>query len=268
MLRSQKVWGFYGAREYLAASQAYGLIRLSMERVSHCFSIGPQQRVELYPIFKRWFDIPLPSEEDLSILPDSQLSTNPYREAARRQEALRRRPHAELVSITPELSAQLERRSMHELAHEMGSKYLKAAHARRQSLTPEQRRQKLREELQPLLGDIAPGSAQATSQWTRSLAGAAAEALVLDVEPGIQVPRSYRGRGDVTGGGQSRRKAKTVSAGRPKVGTLIRAGVSVCLPDLRGTARPPQTTATVMAVCISDWRRWSSISLKIWRAPV
>ena len=49
MKRSEKVWGFYNATENLASSQAYGLIRLSMERVSHCFSIGPQQREELYP---------------------------------------------------------------------------------------------------------------------------------------------------------------------------------------------------------------------------
>jgi hypothetical protein len=90
--RSRKVWGFYDALDNLAASQAYGLIRLSMERVSHCFSIGPQQRLELHPTLKRWFDIPLPSERDLAILPDSQLSTNPWREEARRQEAERRRP--------------------------------------------------------------------------------------------------------------------------------------------------------------------------------
>ena len=58
MKRSEKVWGFYNAKDNLASSQAYGLIRLSMERVSHCFSIGPQQREELYPTFQRWFSIP------------------------------------------------------------------------------------------------------------------------------------------------------------------------------------------------------------------
>ena len=77
MKRSEKVWGFYNASENLASSQAYGLIRLSMERVSHCFSIGPQQRKDLYPMLQRWFNIPYPSPKDLSILPDSQLSTNP-----------------------------------------------------------------------------------------------------------------------------------------------------------------------------------------------
>ena len=103
--RSRKVWGFYDALENLATSQAYGLIRLSMERVSHCFSIGPQQRKEIYPSLQRWFGIPLPSKEDLAILPDSQLSTNPIREAARLQEAQRRRPHADLLSIPPAVSA-------------------------------------------------------------------------------------------------------------------------------------------------------------------
>jgi hypothetical protein len=99
--RSRKVWGFYGALDNLASSQAYGLIRLSMERVSHCFSIGPQQRKDLYPLFQRWFQIPYPSARDLAILPDSQLSVNPIASEARLQEAQRRRPHADLLSIPP-----------------------------------------------------------------------------------------------------------------------------------------------------------------------
>ena len=108
MKRSEKVWGFYNAKDNLASSQAYGLIRLSMERVSHCFSIGPQQRAELYPTLQRWFNIPYPSAKDLGILPDSQLSTNPIREAARVQEATRRRPHADLLSITPAVNSRAE----------------------------------------------------------------------------------------------------------------------------------------------------------------
>ena len=79
MARSEKVWQFYNAKENLGSSHAYGLIRLSMERVSHCFSIGPQQREGLYPLLERWFNIPRPSQKDLNILPDSDLSTNPLR---------------------------------------------------------------------------------------------------------------------------------------------------------------------------------------------
>ena len=81
--RSQRVWGFYGAKENLAATQAFGLIRLSMERIQHCFSVGPAQRKELFPLFERWFQIPSAAQEDAGTLPDSELTYNVIREAAR-----------------------------------------------------------------------------------------------------------------------------------------------------------------------------------------
>src|SRR5438132_11705690 len=107
-----------------------------MERVSHAFSIGPQQRRDLHSIFQRWFNIPLPSAEDLAILPDSELSVNPYREEARRQEAVRRRPLSDLIVISPEVSAALPRKSMHQVAHQMALEELvrtRAARAKREA---------------------------------------------------------------------------------------------------------------------------------------
>jgi hypothetical protein len=110
-----------------------------MERVSHCFSIGPQQREGLYPLFERWFKMARPSPKDLSILPDSDLSTNPWREEARKQEAARRRPHADLVSITPAVSASLQRKAMHHISFDTGKEQLEAARSRRQGLSPKER---------------------------------------------------------------------------------------------------------------------------------
>lgn len=241
MKRSEKVWGFYGARANLASSQAYGLIRLSMERVSHCFSIGPQQRAGLYPIFKRWFNIPIPSKSDLSILPDSQLSTNPYREEARRQEAERRRPNAELLSLPPEAAARLTRRKMHQIAFEMGKEQLEAARARREALSMKERRTLLREELKPMLGDIEPAAApRAESVWTRSVDGAQVEAIAISVEPGIRVPLllirpAARAPAPVVVAVAEGGKGRFLSTAVRQVEALVRAGISVCLPDLRGT---------------------------------
>jgi cephalosporin-C deacetylase-like acetyl esterase len=231
MARSKKVWDFYGAGANLASSQAYGLIRLSMERVSHCFSIGPQQRVELYPHLQRWFDIPFPSQEDLSILPDSQLSTNPVREQARAQEATRRRPHADLLSITPELAAKLNRRQMHEIARDLGAAQLAAA---RRSGRP------LPERLAQVLGDTAPGAVRAEIKWARSLSGAEVEGAVLEIEGGIPVPMMILRPKTaapaplviaVAQGGKSRFLANRA----PELARLIAAGIAVCLPDVRGT---------------------------------
>lgn len=239
--RSRKVWGFYDVLENLAASQAYGLIRLSMERVSHCFSIGPQQREEIYPILKRWFGIPLPSAEDLAILPDSQLSTNPVREAAGRQEAQRRRPHADLLSIPPSVSAQLDRRGLHTIAHEMGVEQLTAARARRASLSTQGKLQDLRRELQTKLGDIVPNPNPAAQvQGNDELSAAGIERIVLDVEEGIQVPllllrpKTRRPSSIVIAVAQGG-KERFLSNRADEITRLLNAGIAVCLPDLRAT---------------------------------
>jgi cephalosporin-C deacetylase-like acetyl esterase len=239
--RSQKVWDFYGARENLAHSQAYGLIRLSMERVSHCFSIGPQQRAELHPIFKRWFNIPMPSATSLEVLPDSQLSTNPYRAGARQQETRRRRPHADLLSIPPAVSAQLSRRKLHQIAHEMGSDQLQAARAGRGSLSRKERVEWLREKLKPMLGDIEPTpSPQAEVIGTRTLSAAEVEAISLEVEDGIRVPlllirpKAQRRTPVVVAVAQGGKDRFLANRTREVEG-LLRAGIAVCLPDVRGT---------------------------------
>lgn len=240
--RSQKVWDFYGVGDNLASSQAYGLIRLSTERVSHCFSIGAQQRVELYPIFLSWFNIPFPSAEDMSILPDSGLSVSPAREEARRQEAQRRRPHAGLLSIPPAVSAQLPRQKLHQIAHAMALELLQAARAGRRGLGAEQRLQRLRDDLRVKLGDIAPPAFPKNQVlWRRFLSGGVeAEAVTVEVEDGITVPLLLlrpAGRQQtavvvaVAQGGKER-----FLSDRAKIlKNLLRAGVALCLPDVRGT---------------------------------
>jgi cephalosporin-C deacetylase-like acetyl esterase len=239
--RSQKVWGFYDAQENLATSQAYGLIRLSMERVSHCFSIGPQQRAELYPILQRWFGIPMPSAKDLAILPDSLLSVNSLREEARRQEAARRRPHPDLLSMTPAASAQVERRKMHQLAHEIGERHLRAAREKLSALTGSARAQHLREALRPLLGGIDPVAAPRVEVLPRPpLSLADVEAVSLTVEDGIGVPmllllpkgaKSAPAVVAVSHGG----KARFLAHRAAELEALLRAGIAVCLADVRGT---------------------------------
>jgi hypothetical protein len=241
MKRSEKVWGFYNAKDNLASSQAYGLIRLSMERVSHCFSIGPQQREELYPALKRWFNISYPSAKDLEILPDSQLSTNPVREDARRQEATRRRPHADLLSITPAVNSEVKRKAMHQLAYEMGTEQLQLARSRRRSLGSKERIDQLRKELNPMLGDIEPVQNPRTETfWRRSVRGAETEALSLTVEDGIAVPLvlmrpSSKSPAPVVIAIGSAGKERFFASRTKEIEALLKAGIAVCLPDVRAT---------------------------------
>jgi cephalosporin-C deacetylase-like acetyl esterase len=216
MERSRKVWGFYGALDNLASSRGYGLIRLSMERVSHCFSIGPQQREDLYPLLQRWFGIAMPEAADRAILPDSALSVSPQREEARRQEAARRRPHADLVSITPQVNATLRRRTMNAIARDL---------IRRDT-----------SDIAPLLGDIEPAAPQARLHWKR----ANREAHSIAVEPGIDVPLLVVRPASaapapvvvaVAQGGKSR----FLSNRSAEINRLVAAGVAVVLADVRGT---------------------------------
>ena len=230
--RARKIWGFYNARENLASIQGYGLIRLSVERVSHCFSVGPQQRSELYPLLRRWFGIPLPSREDRSILPNSLLSVNPYREQARRQEKKRRLPYSELLAITPAVSAQLPRKQLHQIAYKMGREQLRAARARRGDL---------RDALRKKLGDIDPREpVRSETFWTREVSGARVEALSLSVEDGIAVPLllirpAGHSRAPVVVAVTKAGKDRFLANSPEQIATLVRAGVAVCLPDVRGT---------------------------------
>ncbi len=238
--RSLKVWGFYNALDNLATIQGFGLIRLSMERVSHCWSVGPVQRKELHPILQRWFGIPIP-EHSFEILPDSQSSVNPYREEARRREGERRRPHEDLLSIPPSLSARLPRKPLHEVAYALAAERLQAARRSRASLDLKERRLRLRRELKSKLGDIEPvPSATSDSFWKKSLNGVEVEAIGLTVEAGIEVPMLLiRPVGSapspvvvgITKGGKDR--FLTGRAG--EIAELLGAGIAVCLPDLRGT---------------------------------
>ena len=248
--RSRKVWGFYDALDNLATSQAYGLIRLSMERVSHCFSIGPQQRVELYPTLERWFGIPQPSEQDLAILPDSQLSVNPRREQARLQELERRRPHADLLSLPPEVSAKIRRTPLHEIAREIASEDLAKARQSRRRLGADARAENLRTALAAKLGDIAPNPKPgALVERRQALSNAVVEAVSLEVESGIGVPMLLLLPNDgataaVVGVAQGG-KERFLSDRAEDVATLLEQGVAVCLPDVRATGETSPSSERV-----------------------
>ena len=240
MERSRKVWGFYDAVDNLASSHAYGLIRLSMERVSHCFSIGPQQRKDLYSIFNRWFGIPHPSQKDLAILPDSQLSTNPLRSEAARQELTRRRPLADLLSLPPAVSIGLKRTAMHEFASQMAKEQLEAARIGRAALAPGERIEILRRDLTSILGDIEPTvTPKMESLWKRSLSSAVVEAISLTIEDGIEIPalliKPGREKPPVVVGVAQGGKDRFLENRASEIEGLVKAGVAVCLPDVRAT---------------------------------
>jgi hypothetical protein len=214
--RDQKVFALYGELDNLAAAHGFG----DFPGPGECANIGPGQRQTLYPALKRWFGIPTPVSEPVD-----------------------RRPEAELASLTPAIARRLDMQPLHTLAAEVAGAKLAAAHAEMGKLPSEQRRPELRTRLAAKLGDIEPNPhPRATVKWQKELNGTSIEALTLDVEPGIIVPllvlRPANSSGRmlpyvvaVSEGGKERFLAERGE----EIEALVKAGVAVCLPDVRGT---------------------------------
>ena len=130
---------------------------------------------------------------------------------------------------------------MHQIAFEMGKEQLETARSRRRSLGPKERVSQLRQELKPMLGDIEPATeARAERFWNRSVGGTEVEAMSLTVEDGIAVPvllirPAGRQSAAVVVGIAQEGKDRFLSNRAKEIEALLRAGVAVCLPDVRAT---------------------------------
>jgi pimeloyl-ACP methyl ester carboxylesterase len=103
-----------------------------------------------------------------------------------------------------------------------------------------QARAALQQALRAKLGDIEPAaSPNGEVVWTHPLPGANAEAIALQVEPGIEVPLlllrpAERARTGVVVAVGKQGKDRFLASRSAEIEALLRAGVAVCLPDLRG----------------------------------
>jgi hypothetical protein len=214
--RDQSVYALYGVPENLDKAHGFG----DFPGPGECSNIGPGQRQTLYPALKRWFGIPIPTSE-----PDD------------------RRPESELASLTPALAQQLNMTPLHTVALQVANSKLTSARAAREKLPPEERRLDLRKSLAVKLGDLEPNRhAQAKVRWEKQINGTSLEAVTLDIEPGIIVPLLVLRPANASGrrlpyvvavseGGKERFLAERSE----EIEALLKAGVAVCLPDVRGT---------------------------------
>jgi len=239
--RYEKVYGFYGALENLKNAQSDGLLRLD---TGHCGSIDHLARREIYPILKTWFGIPLPTEEEQNIEIDSQYGTDRIDyPLIKHKEAERRMPDRELVCITPEVNAQLDRKPLHQIAFERGDELLQGARSKRSSMSPDSARLDLVEGLSEVLGDIAPtGSPRKENRWSRELSEGKVEALLVHTQEDTFVPlllvmprESEEGPIPLVIAVAEGGKERFLKNRSREIATLVRAGLAVCLPDLRGT---------------------------------
>jgi cephalosporin-C deacetylase-like acetyl esterase len=233
--RLQKAWGFYGAADDLLGLAGRGFVVGSEPQNTHWLA---ESRELLYPQFVKWFDIP-----------------NPGREYSQR------RPVEDLLCLTPELAK--ENRPAHELAGRLGTERLERAQNALDKLDAEARRKHLRRAWSELLGDVEPGkpSLNGEAPTAELLGDVRVWRLHLATEPGIVVPTLLlvppvaRGKvPPVVFGLSQHGKAEFLKQRSGAIAELLRAGISVCLPDVRGTgetspgeARDRRSSATATA---------------------
>jgi cephalosporin-C deacetylase-like acetyl esterase len=193
------IYGFYDAGGNLAAANGRGSVKGQPPESTHCNNIGPVHRQGIYPAFKRWFGIPEPEKES--------------------QE---RRPAVDLSCTRPDFQP----RTVCDLALER---------ARPEPGVPP--------DWERLLGDTRPvGEPRVEPVESRQVGNVQVERLPLDVEPGIVVPmvlllppraadqKLPAAVGFAQGGKQEFLKQRSGD-----IAALLKGGIAVCLPDLRGT---------------------------------
>jgi cephalosporin-C deacetylase-like acetyl esterase len=208
--RYKKVFEFYGARGHLDEVHGFG----PFPGPGECTNVGPLLRRRIYPILARWLNVPAPAAEYHDPLPDSKLSC-----------------------LTPAAAAERRAGSASAIALELAR--VRLGRARAQAPSADQLRKALREKL----GDIEPLEKPAARLlWEKPGSDLTVEALAIQTAPGITLPvlllKPVRGAGArapavlaVAEGG----KAGFLENRGEELLALVRDGVTVCLPDVRGT---------------------------------
>jgi len=218
--RLRKIYDLCGARDNLAFVQGYGLLSSKPEESSGCGNIGAALRKPMYPIFQRWFGMPIPEKE-----------------------VQQRLPAEELLCLTPETTAVLKPRRVHEIAADLGAERRDAASRRLAELSTEARRQQLRKDWTRLLGDVSPAAELNVFNLPREQLGEViVQRLALRVEPEIAIslvlllpPRKAKERFPVVVALGQHGKQEFLRQRADTLAELLRGGAAVCLPDVRGT---------------------------------
>jgi len=227
--RYKKVFDFYGKKDHLDQVDGFG----PFPGPGECTNIGVCLRKKIYPILKRWLDVPIPPHEYHNVRSDS-----------------------DLMCLTPEAAAERRPKTASEIAYRMAEERLSAARARLASLPAAERLQSLRASLKAKLGDIGPNTqAAARIAWTKPLSGFAVEAVELQTVPGLSVPllllkpkASSSKRLPVVLALAEGGKEKFLAERNGELAALLKQGIALCLTDVRGTGETARgSSATSLA---------------------
>jgi cephalosporin-C deacetylase-like acetyl esterase len=209
--RYKKVFQLYGRPDHLGEVHGFG----PFPGPGECTNVGVLLRKRIYPVLKRWFNMPVPAAEYHETLPD-----------------------AALMCMTPAVAAERHPQPASALALEMTRSGIS-------------RSADLKAELRRKLGDIEPRQTPSTTLlWNRTARGIAVQAIAIDSELGITLPvyvlkpaGGISSRLPVVAGIAQAGKAQFLSQRGTEVVTLLQSGVAVCLPDVRGIGELAPTSS-------------------------
>ncbi|HEY7157173.1 MAG TPA: acetylxylan esterase [Gemmataceae bacterium] len=216
--RLEKIYAWHDANDRLASTHGRGRVTGKPPEASHCNNIGPLQREGIHTTFKRWFGIDPPIKEPRE-----------------------RHSVAELTCLTPALARELKSQPLHILAAALGAERATTARRALAKKKPAEHRQQLRRDWAKLFGTVEPSAeAKVSARDKQRIGDVSLERLTLEVELGIVVPlllltpTTTETRPPVVvalaqGGKQVFLKNQATA-----LAELLRAGVAVCLPDVRG----------------------------------
>jgi len=216
--RYKKVFEFYGARDHLDEVHGFGPFPGPGESTN----VGVFLRKRIYQVLHRWLNVSVPANEYHDPLPD-----------------------AALTCLTPAAVAAFQPKPAASIALELAKERLAASRSR------ELNRSALRVAFQARLGDIDPRpNPSITRLWEKVFPPLTVEAMAIETEPGINIP-VYVLKPEhpsssptpavlaVSQGG----KAQFLAQRADEILSLVRNGVAVCLPDVRGTGEVAATTS-------------------------
>jgi dienelactone hydrolase len=213
--RYKRVFDLYGARDHLAEVHGLG----PFPGPGECTNISTFLRRRIDPLLNRWLQIPIPETEYHNV-----------------------RPETELMCLTPAAALERMPATVSAKVHELALQRLATSRSKLSGMSSDERKKTLREELKQRLGDIEPADSPAVhSLWTRRYSSFTMEALTITTEAEIVLPAFLltpeigpKPRPVVIALAEGG-KASFLSSRANEIASLLSDGVSVCLPDVRGT---------------------------------
>jgi dienelactone hydrolase len=212
--RFQKIWGFYDAQDKLASAKGRGSVKGQPPESTHCNNIGSEHRKPIYPTLNKWFSLPVPEVE--------------YK---------KRFDSSELQCWTDEAKKTLKPKMLHEMVREFAG----APQAGDEPAKASQQWQRLlgisnkflysaKCKVENIGSEKLPGGHRLQTQILRHEVDP-----VLALPIAMLIPSSVKDKAPVVIAVAQAGKAGFMKNRAETIAQLLKNGVVVCLPDLRGT---------------------------------